>query len=188
VTGALLHARCHRVAVVAVLTLVGALVVALVPSDGLDGTTLAPLLSGVLTLAATAGALALEGPDPDLDLAAARPRPPRRAGALLGLAGGAVGLCWLLDARHGVLVPLELIVRNGAGQLGLLGIGTVLLGGALGWLLPLAAAAAAALPGTGAVAGWLAQPADSRPAALTATTAALLGLAAYTTWGAHARG
>ena len=184
-SGPLLHARCHRLAGVGAVATAGALAVAAVPAD-----RLATALTALLTLAATAAAAGLAPPDADLDLAAARPRPPRRAGQLVGLAVGAVGLCWLLDLAHGSPVPVALLARNAAGQLGLLGIGVVLFGGALGWLLPFAAAAVALLPGIGdaPVTGWLGQPADSAPAALTATAAAVIGLAAYAAWGAHARG
>jgi hypothetical protein len=184
-TGPLLHVRTRRPVVAAAVPAAGAIIAGLDP----DQVTGVLGVSVVLTLAVTAGAAGLDGPDADLEVTAARRRPPWRAAHLVLLAGYAAGLCWALDLVHGSPVPAAVVVRNAAGQMGLLGIGTVLLGGALGWVPAFAFSVVALfLSGDVPLLGWLAQPADSVQGALTATAAAVIGLVGYAAWGAHGRG
>ncbi len=135
----------------------------------------------------------LSGQDVDLDRTAAIRWIPRRGLHLLLIGGLGVGAVLLPRLWETERVPVEVIVRNAAGLLGLTGIAAVLFGGAFGWTLPLFALVVAfavmlTSAGTdtvGQAATWLFQPGDVAAALWTAVVFAVAGFGTYVVFGAR---
>jgi hypothetical protein len=139
----------------------------------------------VITLGAAAASTGLAGFDQDLDRTASFSWPPRRATHLLGLGVLTTGLSLAVNATLDSGLPTGLIIRDVAGQVGLLGLGVALFGNAFGWCPPFLFMVLAQVPGMSEVpvAGWLVQPADTVSATLTAAVAVIAGLASYPVFG-----
>lgn len=150
-------------------------------------------VSLALAVAVAVLATGLSGQDVDLDRTAAIRWLPRRGLHLLLIGGLGVGAVLLPRLWEAERVPMETIVRNVAGLLGLAGLAAVLFGGAFGWTLPLLALVVAfvvmmASSGTDTVnlvATWLFQPADVAAALWTAVVFAVVGFGAYAVYGAR---
>ncbi|MBB4688304.1 hypothetical protein [Amycolatopsis jiangsuensis] len=90
-----------------------------------------------LTMAIAIAAIGLGGQDVDLDRTAGFGWLSRRLAHLL-LIGVLAGLALLAVQQLGdVRVDVSMVVRDGAGLLGLAGVAAVLFGGQFGWTLPL---------------------------------------------------
>jgi hypothetical protein len=180
--GLALYARSRGFAVAALATLVAAAGYYVPGKLWWHGQVGPQSMMFVLTLGVVAASVGLVGADVALDRTASFGWPPRRAVHLVGLAAfvGAAGLA--VDALLGSPVAAGVVLRDAAGQAGLAGIGVVVLGGTLGWLLPLAAVVLAMLP-AGQAASWLAQDAGNTPAAVVAAVAGGAGLVAYAVLG-----
>lgn len=136
-------------------------------------------------LAAVPFAPTLTGNDAALEKTAALPWPPRR---VLHLVACGVLVAGLLIAARLVgtdFGPERALVRNTAGLIGLIGLGTALAGARHAWQLPLAWAAVQCLlqvPGGPAwrqVALWMIQPPDNRIGAITAGAFLVAGVIGY---------
>ncbi len=145
-------------------------------------------VSLALTFGVAVTATGLSGQDADLDRTAAIPWILRRGAHLLliGVAAAAAVLVpYLWETGP---VPLDVIVRDAAGLIGLAGISAVVFGGAYGWTLPLLAVAIALFtpPGSGAgteIATWLFQPMEVVVATWTAVVFGVAGVASYAVFG-----
>ncbi|MET8091463.1 hypothetical protein [Micromonospora sp. NPDC005220] len=133
----------------------------------------------------------LVAPDEDLERTAALRWPWRRVAHLL--AALAVVLVVLLatqptGARFG---PGVLVLRDGAGLLGLTALCATVVGAARAWFLPLGWTVVAAMfpqsGAWGAVVTWQGQPPSSRPGAWVAAVLAVTGVLAYALLGAARR-
>lgn len=141
----------------------------------------------VLLVAAGVGHT-LSAADDELERTAALPWPPRRAAHLLAALAVIVALVLATRATGARFGPAAFVVRDAAGLLGLIALGTAVVGTARSWFLPLIWALAATVfpqpaPLLAAIATWQHQPPDSRPAAITAAVLAFAGLLAYTATG-----
>ncbi|HEY2058540.1 MAG TPA: hypothetical protein VGH57_09225 [Amycolatopsis sp.] len=92
-----------------------------------------------LTLAAAVAVAAtgLSGQDIELDRTAAFNWLPRRLGHMLLIGVLAGGVLLLVQAPGGTQVATSVVLRDGAGLLGLAGLAATVLGGQFGWTLPL---------------------------------------------------
>ncbi|WP_037317289.1 hypothetical protein [Amycolatopsis orientalis] len=151
-------------------------------------------VSLALTAAIAVTATGLSGQDADLDRTAAIRWIPRRGLHLLLIGGLGVVAVLLPRWWETEQVPVEVVVRNAAGLLGLAGIAAVLFGGAFGWTLPLLGfmIAFAVLAGgsadsdvVGRAAAWLFQPAGVTAATWTAAVFAVAGFGTYAVFGAR---
>lgn len=142
----------------------------------------------VLVAAMTA---TLSGPDDALERTAAVRWWPRRAAHLLAVLALILALLLVTvrtDARFG---PVELVIRDAAGLLGLTALGAATAGAARAWFLPLGWTLPAVMftaPGSaaGQVATWQAQAPGTGWATATASLLAVAGLIAYV-WRGPAR-
>jgi hypothetical protein len=155
----------------------------------------------VLVLALAVGVVVatpgLAGDDVALDRTAAIGWPPRRAAHLLVagvVVGGAVALFHhATGTAPGTAAGIGagIVVRDAAGLAGLAGLGAAGLGAGRAWLLPLGWAGPVAMLGPTAgtwyreVLTWLAQPAGTTSATVTATVLAVAGAVAYTAVGSR---
>lgn len=152
-------------------------------SDGPEVEPRLAMLTVVLALSPLVPTLS--GDDDALEKTAALPWPPRRILHLITI-GGFVALL-LLGARPAGadFGPAEQVIRNCAGLTGLIGLGAALVGARVAWAAPIAwTAVQAVTPAQGGPAWrqsllWMAQPAESEPAAVTAATLLLAGVIAY---------
>ncbi len=150
-------------------------------------------VSLALLVAIAVTAIGLSGQDIDLDRTAAIRWAPRRILHLLLIGGLGIGAVLLPRLWEAERVPVEIIVRNAGGLLGLAGIAAVLFGGAFGWTLPLAMFAVAFVvwattAGTESVhlmITWPFQPAGVAEATWTAVVLAVAGLGTYAVYGAR---
>ncbi|OOC03761.1 hypothetical protein [Amycolatopsis azurea] len=148
-------------------------------------------VSLALLVAIAVTAIGLSGQDVDLDRTAAIRWVPRRGLHLLLIGGLGVGAVLLPRLWEADRVPVEIILRNAGGLLGLVGIAAVLFGGAFGWTLPLLVFVVsfvvwATTSGTDTVhlvITWLLQPADVAAATWTAAVLAVAGLGTYMVFG-----
>jgi hypothetical protein len=179
-----LYARSRQVPASLAALLVSTMAVWLLARDSwsLRPVSLA-LIAGVAVTATGLG-----GQDADLDRSAAIRWFPRRGAHLLLI--GALAAAAVLAPRlwETGLVPVEMVLRNVGGLLGLAGIAAVLFGGAFGWTLPLFAFAVAYLtpPDEGtvtAVATWVFQPTEVAAAAWTAAVLGVAGAGSYALFG-----
>ncbi|MDT8911379.1 hypothetical protein [Amycolatopsis sp. PS_44_ISF1] len=146
-----------------------------------------------LTLAAgiAVAAAGLSGQDLDLDRTAAFGWLPRRFGHLLLIGVLAAALLLVVQAPGPVQVETSVVLRDGAGLLGLAGLAATLFGGQFGWTFPLLwAIVALFVPGGGdstaaLVAGWPVQSAESPVAWWTAGILFGAGTAGYAVAGAR---
>lgn len=137
-------------------------------------------------LAVAAFARTLSGPDDGLEGTAAVRWPVRRLVHLVLIGAVIVGLLaltLLTGARFG---PVDMVLRNTAGLLGLTALGAALFGVGVCWIAPMTWSIVAVLPLFDAsgrllpqVAAWLVQPAGTRVATVLAGTLAVAGLVAY---------
>ncbi|WP_414939819.1 hypothetical protein [Amycolatopsis sp. cmx-11-51] len=148
-------------------------------------------VSLALTVAVAVMATGLSGQDTDLDRTAAIRWLPRRGLHLLLIGGLGIGAVLLPRLWEAERVPVEVIVRNAAGLLGLAGIAAVLFGGAFGWVLPLLALVVALVVKVASsdtdtvslVVTWLFQPGDVAAATWTAVVLAVAGFGTYAVFG-----
>ncbi|MFC3450935.1 hypothetical protein [Amycolatopsis speibonae] len=148
-------------------------------------------VSLALLVAVAVTAIGLGGQDVDLDRTAAIRWAPRRGLHLLLIGGLAIGAVLLPRLWEVERVPMEIIVRNAGGLLGLVGIAAVLFGGAFGWTLPLLVfvvsfvvwATTSGTDTTHLVITWLLQPADVAEATWTAVVLAVAGFGTYMVFG-----
>ncbi|RKT12245.1 hypothetical protein BX285_6212 [Streptomyces sp. 1114.5] len=169
-----LYARSRQVPASAAVVLLVAAAVWLFDRGG-------PADLGTVVLALTAnvvaGSVGLGGPDVVLERTAAIRWAPRRAAHVL-LIGAAAGAALLaVRAAGGQLAPVEVVVRDSAGLVGLAALGAVLCGAQFAWALPTGWLGFTVLVPTpdgrvGEVAKWMLFPPGT--AASTATAAALL--------------
>ncbi|RMB82298.1 hypothetical protein [Streptomyces shenzhenensis] len=149
--------------------------------EGSDNLRLPLLIVGAGVMAASTG---LSGQDFALDRTAAIRWLPRRAAHVL-LAGVMVGTVLMTaQAISAQMVPVELVVRNCAGLMGLAALGAVVLGGPYAWSLPFAWLAFALFtpPATSVsmeVATWMLLPPDTAAGTWTALVLSVLGTTAY---------
>ncbi|KFU82749.1 hypothetical protein SAMN04489729_6136 [Amycolatopsis lurida] len=150
-------------------------------------------VSLALLVAIAVTAVGLGGQDIDLDRTAAIRWAPRRVVHLLLIGGLGIGAVLLPRLWEAERVPVEIIVRNASGLLGLAGIAAVLFGGAFGWTLPLAGFAVAfvvsattsSTESAQLVITWPFQPAGVAEATWTAVVLAVTGLGTYSVYGAR---
>lgn len=150
-------------------------------------------VSLALLVAIAVTAIGLSGQDVDLDRTAAIRWAPRRVAHLLLIGGLAIGAVLLPRLWEAERVPVEIIVRNASGLLGLAGLAAVLFGGAFGWTLPLAGFAVAfvvwattsSTESAQLVITWPFQPAGVAEATWTAVVLAVAGLGTYAVYGAR---
>lgn len=187
-TGPVLYLRTRRVGgalAAACGGLAAAWVWQSVTTDGPRADPSAVVLTVILLVCATTGTLV--PPDADLERTAALRWAWWRAVHLLLAAGIVIALVaatLLTRVRFG---PLDVVVRDTAGLLGLAALAAVTLGARLAWLPPLgwgllAVAVRFVDPGgTGRrpVLEWPVQAGNDVPAALTATALAVIGTVAY---------
>ncbi|MFJ8910969.1 hypothetical protein [Amycolatopsis sp. NPDC102389] len=148
-------------------------------------------VSLALLVAIAVTAIGLSGQDTDLDRTAAIRWAPRRVVHLLLIGGLAVGAALLPRLWEVDRVPVEIVVRNAGGLLGLAGISAVLFGGAFGWALPLlgfAVAVTVAVTTSGSesshrVITWLFQPTGVAEGTWTAVVLTVAGLGIYAVFG-----
>ncbi|EME63812.1 hypothetical protein H074_04324 [Amycolatopsis decaplanina DSM 44594] len=148
-------------------------------------------VSLALLVAIAVTAIGLSGQDTDLDRTAAIRWVPRRVLHLLLIGGFGAGAALLPRLWEAERVPVEIIVRNAGGLLGLAGVSAVLFGGAFGWALPLFVFVVsfvvwATTSGTDfahLVITWLFQPAGVAEATWTAVVLAVAGLGTYAVFG-----
>ncbi|MEV0733745.1 hypothetical protein [Polymorphospora sp. NPDC050346] len=190
-----LYLRSRRVGLaLAISTATAALVwlLVLVYSDA--GTIDTRGVSLTVMLAVAAFAATLGGADDALDHTASINWPVRRAAHLLLAAAAIVAPLLLTTVTDVRFAPLEVVLRNTAGLLGLTALGAALLGAARSWIAPLTWTLTSVLPFLGPstkpatqVAGWLVQPAGTTAATAFAAVLAVTGLVAYTVWGCPRR-
>jgi hypothetical protein len=185
-----LYSRGRRLPAAVLAALVGAIALDLAGWVFWQGSADVRSVTFTVTIGVAAASIGLVGADIALERTASLPWLPRRAAHLIGL--GIVIAGFALVAT-GVLcspaVPTEVVIRDTAGQLGLLGLGAVLVGGSFGWVLPVLAMLLPNLPiipehtplGTGLT--WLVQSSQSTTANVTGFTAAAVGLLAYSVLG-----
>jgi hypothetical protein len=181
---AVLYARSRQVPASFAALLVGTAAVWFLARDSWS---LLPV-SLALTVAVAVTATGLSGQDADLDRSAAISWFPRRGAHLLligVLAAGAVLVPRLWETG---LVPVEMVLRNAGGLLGLAGISAVLFGGAFGWTLPLFAFAVAFVTPPDEetvtdVATWIFQPTEVAAATWTAAVLGVVGAGSYALFG-----
>ncbi len=135
-------------------------------------------------LLVTALTATLGGPDDALDRTAGLAWAPRRLAHLLAAFLLVVVLPLVTLATGARFGPAWLVLRDGAGLLGLTALGATTIGTARAWFLPLGWTLAAILfprsePVIGRILTWQAQPPASTAAAVTAGLLALGGLVAY---------
>ncbi|ANN15206.1 hypothetical protein SD37_05735 [Amycolatopsis orientalis] len=148
-------------------------------------------VSLALLVAIAVTAIGLSGQDTDLDRTAAIRWVPRRALHLLLIGGLGLGAALLPRLWEAERVPVEVIVRNAGGLLGLVGIAAVLFGGAFGWTLPLLVfivsfvvwVTTSSEETVHSVVTWLFQPAGVAAATWTAVVLAVVGLGSYAVFG-----
>ncbi|MFJ4102378.1 hypothetical protein [Amycolatopsis japonica] len=148
-------------------------------------------VSLALLVAIAVTAIGLSGQDTDLDRTAAIRWVPRRILHLLLIGGLGAGAALLPRLWEPERVPVEVIVRNASGLLGLAGIAAVLFGGTFGWTLPLLVfivsfvvwATTSSEETVHAVVTWLFQPAGVAAATWTAVVLAVVGLGSYAVFG-----
>jgi hypothetical protein len=90
----------------------------------------------VMTLGVAAASPGLAGFDHDLDRTASFSWPLRRATHLIGLGVVTTGLSLAVNATLDSGLPTGVVLRDVAGQVGLLGLGVALIGGSFGWCPP----------------------------------------------------
>jgi hypothetical protein len=141
----------------------------------------------VLTTALAAAPLGptLAGNDPALEKTAALPWPPRRITHLIVCCAVVTGLLAAARVLGADFGPVQVLVRNAAGLIGLIGLGAALAGTRAAWQMPIgwtALASFMAAPGGSEwrqVALWMVQEPDNRIAAVTAATFLGAGVIAY---------
>ena len=185
-----LYSSSRRLPTAALVALLGALALDLAGWAFWQGHVDIRSTSFAITLGVAAASVGLVGADVMLERTAALRWWPRRAAHLIALGVVVTGFAL---AAAGMLrspaIPAEVIMRDVAGQVGLLGIGAVLLGGSFGWVVPLVSMMLPNLPiishdttlGMGLT--WLVQPSQSSTANLTGFIAAAVGLLAYSILG-----
>jgi hypothetical protein len=180
-----LYARSRQLAVPVVALVLGAALLLGLSRWLWDGRIGILSMIIVMTLGVAAASPGLAGFDHDLDRTASFSWPPRRAMHLIGLGVVTTGLSLAVNATLGSGLPTGVVLRDVAGQVGLLGLGAALIGGSFGWSLPFLFMVLAQVPGMSdvPVAGWLVQPADTVSATLTAAVAVTAGLLSYLTFG-----
>jgi hypothetical protein len=180
-----LYARSRQVAVPILALVLGTALLLGLSRWLWDGRVGIPSMIIVMTLGLAAASPGLAGSDHDLDRTASFSWPPRRATHLIGLGVVTTGLSLAINATLDSGLPAGVILRDVAGQVGLLGLGVALIGGSFGWCLPFLFMVLAQVPGMSEVpvAGWLVQPADTVSATLTAAAAVTAGLLSYLTFG-----
>lgn len=151
-------------------------------------------VSMAVMLAVVAFATTLAGTDDALDRTAAINWPVRRAGHVLLIAVAVVAPLLLSTLTEARFEPVEVMLRNTAGLLGLTVGGAAVFGAALSWVAPLVWTLIAVMPwiqpgpelGTQII-GWLIQPAGTTTATVCALVLAVTGLAAYVLRGGPVR-
>ncbi|MFY1655377.1 hypothetical protein ACN27J_31410 [Solwaraspora sp. WMMB762] len=160
-----------------------------------DGQTVnTRMISVVVLIAAVALGTTLSGADDSLDHSASARWPVRRAVHLLLTAVAVVALLLVTTVTEARFEPLDVVIRNTAGLLGLTALGATLFGAALSWIAPLTWTLIAIMPWMGPseqlrmqVGAWLIQPAGTTAATVCATVLAVAGLVAYTVRGCPLR-
>jgi hypothetical protein len=168
-------------------------VAALWSIDGATDHRVADLLAPLAVVAATlAAGPGLAGPDVDLDRAAAIRWPPRRAAHVVAAGAAVVGMVaatWSIGEQP---VSAAQVTRDAIGMTGLVAFGAATLGATRAWVPPLSwtllSWSVMALPSPAAgtfrqVLTWMLQPADSRPAMVTALVLGATGVLAYAVLG-----
>jgi hypothetical protein len=144
----------------------------------------APMVILTVLLAVAPTIATVAGPDDALERTGARRWPPRRAAHLLTAATVALLLVLATLPTGARFGPPGLVARDVAGLLGVIALGTAVLGAARAWFAPLLWTLSSVVispprSGWGQALTWPAQPPDNVPAALTATGLAAAGLVAY---------
>ncbi|MFE5567198.1 hypothetical protein ACFQ68_19600 [Amycolatopsis japonica] len=148
-------------------------------------------VSLALLVAIAVTTVGLSGQDTDLDRTAAIRWAPRRVLHLLLIGGLGLGAALLPRLWEVERAPVEFIVRNAGGLLGLAGIAAVVFGGAFGWTLPMLGfavsfvvwATTSSTESAHLVITWLFQPAGVAEATWTAVALAVAGLGSYAVFG-----
>ncbi|GIE83024.1 hypothetical protein Aph02nite_89740 [Actinoplanes philippinensis] len=181
-----LYLRARRVTIAAPVSLAAIVAVMIFWSFWSDNPRVHPSLATLTLMFALSPLIpTLAGHDDELDRTAAMPWPPRRALHLVAIgavvAGGLLG-AHLAGIHFGTAGQ---IARNSIGLAGLIGLGAALLGTLHAAVVPIIWTAWQAIAGgPGGPAWqqsllWLAQPAGSVPAAVTAATLVIAGTTAY---------
>jgi hypothetical protein len=185
-----LYSNSRRLPVTALAALLGAIALDLAGWVFWQGHAGVDSMSFAITLGIAAASAGLVGADVTLERTASLRWWPRRAAHLIGLgivvAGFALAATGMLRSPA---VPVEVVIRDVAGQAGLAGLGAVLFGGSFGWVPAVLAMVLPYLPiidpstplGMGLT--WLIQPSQSTTANLTGFIVAGAGLLAYTVLG-----
>jgi hypothetical protein len=181
---ALLYTRSRQVPASLVALLVSTVAVWLLARDSWSLLPVSLALAAGVAVTATG----LSGQDADLDRSAAISWFPRRGAHLVLIGALAAGSVLVPRLWETGLVPVEMVLRNAGGLLGLAGISAVLFGGAFGWTLPLLAFAVAVLtpPDEGTVidvATWIFQPMEVAAATWTAAVLGVVGAGSYALFG-----
>jgi hypothetical protein len=189
-----LYSRSRRLPTAAAAALLGAIALDLAGWAFWQGHADVRSMTFAITLGVAAASVGLVGADVMLERTASLRWRPRRAAHLIGLGVVVAGFAL---AATGILrspaIPAEVIIRDVAGQVGLLGVGAVLLGGSFGWVFPLVAMMLPNLPmvandtplGVGLT--WLVQPSQSTTANLVGFITAAIGLVIYSVLGCWRR-
>ncbi|MDG4769741.1 hypothetical protein [Solwaraspora sp. WMMD792] len=190
-----LYLRSRRLPLAAVIA-IGAVALTWVAwpyfSDGQTVNT--RMISVVVLIAAVALGTTLSGADDALDHSASARWPVRRAVHLLLTAATLIALLLVTTVTEARFEPLDVVVRNTAGLVGLTALGATLFGAALSWIAPLTWTLISIMPWMGPsgqlrmqVGAWLIQPAGTTAATVCATLLAVAGLVAYTVRGCPLR-
>jgi len=181
-----LYLRSRRVTLALPLSLAAVAAVTALWSAWADSPRVNPGLAVLTVLFALApGIPTLAGHDDALEKTAALPWPSRRVLHLVlvgAIVAGALISARLADIEFGTAGQMA---RNSLGLAGLIGLGVALAGTSLASIVPIIwVAVQAMLAATGGpvwrqVLLWLTQPADNRPAAITAGILLLAGVTAY---------
>ena len=181
-----LYLRSRRVTIAVPISLAAIAAVTLLWSAWSKDPRVHPGLAALTVLfAVVPGIPTLASDDDALEKTAAMPWPPRRALHLTILAAGTTIALLSAELANVHFGATGQLARNCAGLAGLIGLGVALLGTALASITPIVWVAVQAM--ASATGGktwqqsvfWLTQPADSRPAAVTAGVLFLAGTIAY---------
>ncbi|WIX81812.1 hypothetical protein QRX50_14155 [Amycolatopsis carbonis] len=181
-----LYARSRRLPVSLAALVLCTVVIRLIV--GSDWSTF--FVSLTLGAAVAVAATGLSGQDVDLDRTAAFGWLPRRLAHLLLMGLLAAGVLLLVQAPGATQVAASVILRDGAGLLGLAGLAATLFGGQFGWTFPLGwIVVALFVPGEpielSRVLAWPLQPADVAVAWWVAGVLFVLGSGTYAVVGAR---
>jgi len=177
-----LYARSRRVPASLAAVVIGAMAVWMLAGDGEAGDTRLPAL--VLAAGTMATSIGLSGQDLALDRAAAIRWVPRRAAHVL-LAGAVVAVVLLAVQTTGAdMATAGFVVRDSAGLMGLIALGTVIAGAQYAWIPPFVwlsfsffAPPAGSVPAQ--VGTWMLLPPGTAAGTWTALVLAVTGTVAY---------